>query len=51
VSQTFLVTVNAIDDPPGPIELVEPAQGATFPTNQPLILEALVANPENDLES
>ncbi len=49
VFQSVTVRVNAIDDPPGPITLIEPAIGQTFVPAQPLVLEASVVDRERDL--
>ena len=49
VTQPVSVTVTPIDDPPGPIRMAEPAPGTTFPTNQPLVLQAIVEDSEHDL--
>jgi hypothetical protein len=49
IQRSVLVTVNPVDDPPGPIYLVEPAQGQTFPPGQPLTLQAIVVDSEHDL--
>lgn len=49
VVRNVTVRVNAIDDPPGPIRLIEPATGQTFVLGQPLVLEAAVVDQERDL--
>jgi hypothetical protein len=48
-SQAVQVTVNAVNDPPGPIHVVDPGEGATFIPNQPMDLEAVVEDREGDL--
>jgi len=48
-SQPFGVRVNAVDDPPGPVRLLEPDAGISFVPGQPLTLEATVVDSERDL--
>jgi hypothetical protein len=48
-SQPFEVRVNAVDDPPGPVRLLEPDAGTSFVPGQPLTLEATVVDSERDL--
>jgi hypothetical protein len=49
IVRNVTINVNAIDDPPGPITLIEPATGQIFAPGQPLTIEATVVDQERDM--
>ena len=49
IVRNITVVVNAIDDPPGPITMIEPETGHIFAPGQPLTLVATVVDRERDM--